>query len=214
MENRYKETFDTWNKVASLYQDTFMDLNIYDKTYDVICADLKQNATILEIGCGPGNITRYLLSKRPDFKISGIDIAPNMIELARANNPNACFAIMDSREISNINHKYDGIIVGFCLPYLSCSESEKLIFDSKVLLHEQGLLYLSFVEGDPEKSGFQLASSGDRIYFYYHNLENLMVQLKANSFEDLKLIRVNYKKSAVENEMHTIIIATKNTNEL
>jgi trans-aconitate methyltransferase len=118
--DKYKETFETWNKVASLYQDKFMDLNLYNDTYDFICNLItKDKAKLLEIGCGPGNITKYLLSKRPDFNIFGIDIAPNMIELAKKNNPTASFAIMDSRHISDLETKYDRIVCGFCLPYLS-----------------------------------------------------------------------------------------------
>jgi len=87
MDN-YKETFETWNKLASLYQDKFMDLDLYNDSYDFICKSIaKEKATILEIGCGPGNITKYLLSKRPDFDFYGIDIAHHMSELARINNP-------------------------------------------------------------------------------------------------------------------------------
>ena len=82
--NRYKQTFETWNKAAWRYQDKFMDLNLYNDTYDLICNYLNRpNSKILEIGCGPGNITRYILSKRPDLDVFGIDIAPNMIELAK-----------------------------------------------------------------------------------------------------------------------------------
>ena len=96
--DRYKETYETWNKVASLYQDKFMDLDLYNSTYDYICETIpKEKARLLDVGCGPGNITRYLLSKRPDFDIFGIDIAPNMVALAKKNNPSAGFAIMDSR---------------------------------------------------------------------------------------------------------------------
>lgn len=84
MVDIYNETFETWNKVAQLYQDKFMDLNLYNTTYDYVCnAIIKNKAKILEVGCGPGNITKYLLSKRPDFDILGIDILPNMIELAK-----------------------------------------------------------------------------------------------------------------------------------
>ncbi len=125
MDNRYKETFKTWNKVASLYQDKFMDLALYNDSYDFVCSSLnKSNLKVLEIGCGPGNITKYILSKRPDLDIFGIDIAPNMIELAKRNNPKASFAVMDSREISKIETKYDGIICGFCLLYLSQTDSK------------------------------------------------------------------------------------------
>src|SRR5690606_29153072 len=127
MDN-YKETFDTWNNIASIYQDKFMDLDLYNDTYDYICNSItKQKAKLLEIGCGPGNITKYILSKRPDFDIFGIDIAPKMTELAKWNNPTARFAVMDSRQICNLDTKYDGIIGGFCLPYLSQTESNELI---------------------------------------------------------------------------------------
>jgi trans-aconitate methyltransferase len=72
--NKCQETIATWNKVAHLYQSMFMDLDMYDDTYDVICnASLKDKPKLLDIGCGPDNITKYLLSKRPDFEIFGID---------------------------------------------------------------------------------------------------------------------------------------------
>ena len=87
--DRYKETFETWNKVASLYQEKFMKLDFYNETYNFICNSIiKDSAKLLEIGCGPGNITKYLLTQRPDFNIYGIDIAPNMIELAKKKQSN------------------------------------------------------------------------------------------------------------------------------
>ena len=102
--DRYKETFETWNKMASLYQVKFMDLDLYNDSYDIICKSItKKGASILEIGCGPGNITRYLLSQRPDYNILGIDIAPNMIALAQKNNPTAKFKVMDCRRIGELN---------------------------------------------------------------------------------------------------------------
>ena len=212
MDNRYTETFETWNKVALLYQDKFMDLDLYNETYDFICNNIvKDKAKILEIGCGPGNITKYLLSKRPDFEIFGIDIAPNMIELAKRNNPTASFAILDSRKINEIESRFDGIICGFCLPYLSQTDNQKLIADSYKLLNENGLLYLSFVEGDPGKSEFKVASSGDRVYFYFHNLSDLKTQLAECKFDELRTFKVEYKKSATEIEIHTIVTAKKKT---
>ncbi len=209
MDN-YQETFDTWNKLASLYQDRFMDLDLYNDTYDFICHSItRDHAKVLEIGCGPGNITKYLLSKRPDFDIYGIDIAPNMIELAKKNNPAARFAVMDSRQIDELNEKYDGIVCGFCLPYLSQSDSQKLITDCYHLLNENGLIYLSFVEGDPNKSGFQASSSGDRSYFYFHLLDDLKAKLIENDFGELNIFEVENKKSGNNIDIHTIVTAKK-----
>ncbi len=207
--DRYKETFDTWNKIASLYQDKFMELDLYNDTYDFICNSIDNpNAKLLEIGCGPGNITKYLIAKRPDFDLFGIDIAPNMVELARQNNPAAHFAVMDSRQINNLDSKYDGIVCGFCLPYLSQTETNELISNSYSLLSNNGLLYLSFVEGDPDKSDFK-AGSGGRVYFYYHKLDDITLQLNSFKFGEIKIFKVKYKISETEFDTHTILTAKK-----
>ena len=183
--DHYKETSETWNKLATRYEERFMDLDLYNDTYDHICNSIKKpNGRILEIGCGPGNITKYLLSKRPDFDIFGIDIAPNMIELAKKNNPSARFAVMDCR---------------------------KFIADCYSLLNEGGLIYISFVEGDPNKSGFQVSKSGDRSYFYYYQLDELKKNLIESDFGVLTVFKVEYTNSANQIDFHTIISANKNT---
>lgn len=204
-----KETFETWNNIAPIYQDKFMKMDLYNDTYDFICNFIdKPDAKLLEIGCGPGNITKYLISKRPDFDIFGIDIAPNMIELAKQNNPSAQFAVMDCREINKLDTKFDGIIGGFCLPYMTQEEIIELLAHSYNLLNSNGLLYLSFVEGEQEKSGFK-AGSGGRVYFNYHDLNHLNEQLNKFNFETQKTFKVNFKISETEFDVHTIITARK-----
>lgn len=207
MIDKYTETFETWNKVAQLYQDKFMDLNLYDDTYDLFCQRVpKINANIFEIGCGPGNITRYLLNKRPDFKIQAIDVSPKMIELAAKNNPTANCFVMDSRNVESLTTKFDAIVCGFCIPYLSETDVRKLIKDCSNLLERNGIIYFSFVEGDYRASGFQTASSGDRAYFYYHHLEILKAILEENNFIIHDLLYKPYQKSDGSEEVHTIVI--------
>jgi 2-polyprenyl-3-methyl-5-hydroxy-6-metoxy-1,4-benzoquinol methylase len=208
--DKYQKTFATWNKVAIRYQEKFMDLDLYNDTYDVICQSLtKDKSKLLDVGCGPGNITKYLLSKRPDFDILGIDVAPNMITLATNNNPKSTFAIMDTRDIQQLNGNYDGIICGFCIPYLSKTDATKLINDCYNLLNDGGLLYLSFVEGDTKKSGYQTGSTGESVYFYYHLLEDIHSQIIQNNFKEIQVFNVEYPKKALEVEKHTIVIARK-----
>lgn len=211
--DRYQETFQTWDNIASIYQEKFMDLDVYNDTYDHVCEAIsKPNAKIVELGCGPGNISKYLLSKRPDFDIYGIDISPNMIELAKKNNPAARFDVMDIREIHNIKTKYDGLIAGFCLPYLSQTESAEFILKAHHLLNENSILYLSFVENDPKLSGFK-AGSGGRVYFYYHTLENIHKQLTQLKFQEIETFKIRYNRSETEQEIHTVLIARKNVTQ-
>lgn len=182
---------------------------MYNNSYDFFCdAITRSNAKLLEIGCGPGNITKYLLNKKSDFDIKGIDIAQNMIELAKKNNPTANFSVMDTREINTLATKFDGIIAGFCLPYLSQTECEDLIYNSYELLNNNGVMYLSFVEGDVNDSGFKKGNAG-RVYFYYHNLDDLKAQLIKINFQEIEIFNVAYKRSETESEIHTIIVGKK-----
>jgi 2-polyprenyl-3-methyl-5-hydroxy-6-metoxy-1,4-benzoquinol methylase len=181
-------------------------------TFDLFC-DLidKKNAEIFEIACGPGNITKYLLTKRPDFKILAIDIASKMIDLAKINNPSATFQLMDCRDIDKLDKKYDAIMCGFCLPYLSKEESEKLISDASGLLRSDGVLYLSTMEDDYNKSGLESPSFGgeDKMYIHYHQADYLMNALNNKGFKIIDLQRKDYPE---ENETFTtdlIIIAKK-----
>ena len=204
-------THKTWDNLASIYQDKFMDVDLYDDTYDVFCGLIKKsNAKIFEIGCGPGNITKYILSKRPNFKINAVDVAPNMIKLAKDNNPTANFEIMDCREIDKLTEKFDAIICGFCMPYLSKEDSIKLIKDCSFLLNKKGILYFSTIEDDYNKSDYETSSCGQhKLYVYYHQEDYLNEALTKNNFAEVKIKRKNYSKSNGTASTHMIFIAQK-----
>lgn len=207
----YKTTFETWNKVAGVYQEKFMDLAIYNETYDQFLKLIPYgNACILDIGCGPGNSTRYILSKRPDVAIKGIDVAPNMIELARINNPSATFEVMDCRFVDAVNEKYNAILCGFCIPYLSMSDCVKLIRDTTTLLFSGGYFYLSFIEGDYTTSGFKIGSTGDQAFVYFYQKIEIEKLLIENNFEIISCSEVEYLKLDQSKEINVIFIAKTN----
>ena len=193
MDN-YQITVNTFNKLAKQYQDKYMTLDLYTHTYDLFCEHVDTTgAEILEIACGPGNITRYLLDKRPDFKILATDMAPNMVELARQNNPEAECLVLDSREIAGVDRQFDAILCGFCLPYLAKKDVERLIGDAAGLLKPGGVLYLSTMEDDEAKSGMQTSSSGDQVYIHYHDGGHLTDVLKSNGFNIRDTRRQGYE---------------------
>lgn len=209
MNNKYQETFRTWNKIAQLYEDIFMDLDLYNDTYALFCDSLpKLNPSILEIGCGPGNITKHLTQQLPNSIITATDVSENMVELAKKNNPTVTCKVLDCRNIIEIDQHFDGIMCGFVIPYLSNTDCVKLFTDCYNLLNENGVLYISFVAGDYENSGFISGSTGDRTYFYYHELETIQSVLKSLGFTIFSIIDVAYPK-ADNIEIHTVINAKK-----
>lgn len=205
----YEETFATWNQIAQTYEEKFMDLDIYNASYEYFLRRLPQGSSVLDIGCGPGNISRFLLLKRPDLSLLGIDVAPNMVQLARKNNPSGRFEIMDCRDARHIPEKFDGIICGFCIPYLSDDDTSGLIRQAAELLVAGGILYLSFVNGDPAGSGFQSGSSGHRTYFHYHRMQDIMDHLEKAGFMLAAHFEISYTHSQNKKELHTVLIAGK-----
>ena len=208
--DKTKIAVDVFNKLAAEYQDKFMNVDLYSSTFDLFCKHIQsENANVLELACGPGNITKYLLNKRPDLKILGTDLAPNMIRLAKINNPAAEFQLMDCRDIDMLYKKYDAIMCGFCLPYLSREETIKLISDSSKLLNPYGVLYLSTMEDDYHKSGFRKGSKGDEIYMHFHQADYLTAALEKNNFRIIDLQRQDYPEQDGTKTIDLIIVAEK-----
>lgn len=208
-----KETFETWDKIAKVYEDKYMTMDLYDRSYDAFIDKYsgKDYYDMLDLGCGPGNVTKYLLSKRQDFKVFGIDVSPSMIKLARNNNPNAVFGVMDVRQVHMLDRLYDGVLCGFCLPYLDKAQSRKLIFDVYNLLQLDGVFYFSFVSGKPQKSGFKTGADGRRVYFYYHEKDTVIQVMKEIGFTLEEIFEIEFPSNSnkSETETHTIILARK-----
>ena len=187
-----------------------MDFDLYNDTFDLFCKSIeKENAEILELACGPGNITKYLLQKRSDFRVLGTDLAPKMIELAQQNNPKAEFQIMDCRDFIKLNKKFDGIMCGFGLPYLSKEDAVRLIKDASNSLNKNGVLYLSTMEDDYNKSGLKKGSTGDEIFMHYHQADYLSDALEQNGFQLITLQRKDFPEQNGTITTDLILIARK-----
>lgn len=199
-----------FDKRAKEYQDKFMDLSLYHDTFDLFCDTIAtQNAAVLELACGPGNITRYLLEKRPDFQLLGTDLSPNMLHLAEINNPNAEFRRMDCRDIGQMGKHYDAIMCGFCFPYLSKEDAVKLIQEASCVLHPKGIIYISTMEDEYTKSGFKTSSAGDQIYIHYHQADYLIQALNEIGFKIINVQRKDFPTTDGTKTTDLVIIAQK-----
>jgi predicted TPR repeat methyltransferase len=209
MDNN-QNAVNLFNKYADAYQDKFMNVDLYADSFDLFCKEINvTNASVLELACGPGNITRYLLDKRPDFKIMGTDLAPKMIELAQVNNPSAEFQLMDCRAFGKMNQTFDGIMCGFCLPYLSKEEAIQLIADASHILSPGGVIYISTMEDEYSQSGFRTGSQGDQMFQHFHQADYLTEALIQTGFTIIDLSRKEYPSGEGAKTTDLLIIARK-----
>lgn len=186
MMKNYDLSVQRFDEFAAEYAQRFSDLNAYSDSIERFCDWIEiDHPKILELGCGPGNVTRLLKLRFPKSTITAIDLAPQMIEIARKQLTEVDFRVMDVRNISIIPEEFDAIMCSFCLPFLSKSDAEKLIADCAELLVSGGVLYISTMEGNEERTGFETTSfSGDtEIYFNYHRQADLKEAFTKSDFE-------------------------------
>jgi ubiquinone/menaquinone biosynthesis C-methylase UbiE len=68
-------------------------------------ANLK-NATVLDVGCGFGDLCRFLEKKKLNVKYYGVDINQDFIDVAKKRNPHGKFELRDI-EKNPFNRKFD-----------------------------------------------------------------------------------------------------------
>lgn len=211
MAEKIKETIAVYDQLAQAYEDKFMNMDLYDDTYDLFC-DLiqKQNAKILELACGPGNITRYIRNKRPDFEIIATDASPKMVEKAQKNNPEVECMVLEAGKIYELKELFDGVICGFGLPYLSKLDVGVLIVNTFNRLNSDGIFYFSLIEDSYDKSAYESSSDGRfSVFIYYHELEYLREYFEKSNLTLLHVIRKPFSKPDGSISTHLILIGRK-----
>ena len=108
---------------------------------------LPSGARVLDVGCGTGLPTaRQLVSSGAD--VTGIDISPVMLSLARANVPEAEFRLLDAAEVDSSLGVFDAVVAFFSLLMLPRSEIPAALEVLRGVLRPGGWLVLSMVEAD------------------------------------------------------------------
>jgi ubiquinone/menaquinone biosynthesis C-methylase UbiE len=211
MEN-FDISVQRFDEFASEYANRFADVGGYEDSIQRFCNLISGNPPhILELACGPGNVTRLLKQRFPQCRILGLDLAPRMIELAKQAIPEVDFRVMDVRDISILPEKFDAVMCSFCLPFLSKTDAEKLIADCADRLVSGGVLYLSTMEGDENRAGFETTSfSGNaEIYFNYHRQHDLENAFSEYRFEVRHLKLQDYAEPDGSSSTDMIFIGVK-----
>lgn len=103
---------------------------------------LKQNPSTLDLGCGGGRTTSYLLSKGVEKEnIVGVDLNEKMISIARKKLPEVEFICRDISELEFKSKKFDLIVSSMVFHYLDDAELRKVLRNCHRWLKEGGVLF-------------------------------------------------------------------------
>jgi len=174
-EDNYMIAKRIFSTHADTYRARFWDVSRYAATLLRFAASLPSGARVLELGCGPGNVTSVFLQERPDLQICATDFSPEMVALAQLVHPSLETLVLDVRDFSEIDRTFEGIAAGFVLPYINEEDTRRFLREASRRLTSGGFLYLStMVENSTQRSGLRTNSAGDTVYMYYHPASDLL----------------------------------------
>ncbi len=88
-----------------------------------VAAGLPRDASVLDVGTGPGRLLLEIAAARPDARLTGVDLAPDMIERTRANlsplGERATALVGDARDLPFEDGAFDLVVATLTLHHWS-----------------------------------------------------------------------------------------------
>lgn len=135
--NEIAEYYDKMNFVISLGTQYFI------KKQAVKLLNIKENSKVLDLCTGTGDIVKIISNMHKNIDITGVDIAENMLEIAKKKNKGKKFLCADVINLPFKENEFDYITITFGLRNIN--EREKAIKEIKRVLKKDGLcIHLDF----------------------------------------------------------------------
>ncbi|MFK7792590.1 MAG: class I SAM-dependent methyltransferase [Devosiaceae bacterium] len=147
----HAQTHTVYDRVASTF-DAQRLKTLFEKPWlDRFLAKLPDRPKVLDLGCGTGKpIAKYLVEQ--GAKLTGVDYAPSMLEIARKRFPDHMWIEGDMRALA-LAGQYDGVISWHGFFHLDQSEQRQSLPRLATYVRPGGALMLTVGPREGEGSG-------------------------------------------------------------
>jgi len=134
----------TYNLLAEAWHKDHKSDTWWIEGTDQFANFLNSGSTVLDVGCGAGIKSKYLISK--GLKVTGIDFSGNLIKIAKREVVNGEFMLLDIREADKLEQGFDGIFAQASLLHIPKNEIEKAVRVLYNKLKDGGYFYIAVKE--------------------------------------------------------------------
>ena len=106
------DKYETSNPVARRLMAGF------DRDMTALLARAEGVASVLEVGCGEGHVTRKLAAMFPGARVVGSDFSPEIVEAARRLHPGLAFEVLSVYELDEKAGRFDLVVASEMLEHL------------------------------------------------------------------------------------------------
>ncbi|MDP3794618.1 MAG: class I SAM-dependent methyltransferase [bacterium] len=161
----------TYNKIARRYADSYSG-DARDMPYvDQFLSRLSIGAKILDVGCGPGVLVRYISNK--GYQCEGIDLSEEMIKIAHEKVPQGKFSLMDMRHLQYADEAFDGIVAVYALIHIPSVEISSTLGEFGRVLKKDGLLLIIAQQGEKDHIVNEPLGNGEKTFINFFTPERL-----------------------------------------
>ncbi|MEK7209225.1 MAG: class I SAM-dependent methyltransferase [Patescibacteria group bacterium] len=133
-------------------------------------------ASILDVGCGAGEKSKYLVKK--GFAVTGIDFSDEMIKLAKEQIPAGSFFVKDIKKPLEFENLFDGVFAQAVLLHIPKNEIVGVLKNIVAPLKSGGYFYAAVKELRPGNKDEEVVKRNDygyeyEIFFSYFSLDEL-----------------------------------------
>lgn len=146
-EHRQQAQAAAFDQIGARYDEVFPHKDGQRHVVDMLLARLPAAARVLDVGCGTGLPTaRQLVGG--GCEVTGIDISPVMVDLARRNVPGAAFLHRDALAVDSTLGRFDAAVAFFSLLMLPRRQITQALARLRAALLPGGFLAVAMVEAD------------------------------------------------------------------
>lgn len=125
-----------------LLRDIYVEeatLDHEDKSYIDSFLETIFGNKILDLGCGPGILSKYLSDL--GYDVTGVDFAEQMISIAKELAPNANFIVSDIANLE-LDDKFDGVVLAHFLVHFSEEENIQILNKLHNFMNPEASLFI------------------------------------------------------------------------
>lgn len=193
---RARDIRDSYDRVAGAYAGELwgelagkpLDRHLLDR----FAEEVGGRGPVLEVGCGPGQVARYLADR--GVHVAGVDLSTGMVETAARLSPDVPFRVGDMCALAEPDGVLAGVVAFYAIVHLADGELAPAFREWRRALAPGGLVLVAFHVGEEAVHRDELFGEPVSLDFRFFPVETVTAALVVAGLDVLEVsVREPYR---------------------
>lgn len=175
------------------YEDSAKEFASFAKTFrgkleswiEEFSKQIKKGEQVLDVGSGSGRDAKYFV--KHNLSVTGVDISPALVEIAKSKVPEGAFFVMDFENLAMPSEGFAGVWANASLLHLPKENLPPVLKRLHQVLVPEGVFFSTWRVGNAEKFTNEKRGKASLKRFYaYYQPEDIVALLEKAGFKDVE----------------------------